>query len=67
MSLWEGKKKMIESSPRTIEDTVKKMNESFRSQECLPLSHRASQLRALKRMLRDNAEALCYAVHKDLG
>ncbi len=58
---------MIESSPRTIEDTVKKMNESFRSQECLPLSHRASQLHALKRMLRDNAEALCSAVHKDLG
>lgn len=58
---------MIESSPRTIDETVEKMNGSFKSQECLPISHRASQLCALRKMLRDNAEELCAAVHKDLG
>ncbi|MBR4399385.1 MAG: aldehyde dehydrogenase family protein [Aeriscardovia sp.] len=58
---------MTESSLRTIDETVKKMEGSFRAQDCLPLSHRASQLCALRRMLRDNAEELCSAVHKDLG
>lgn len=58
---------MNESSSRTIDETVEKMNRSFRDQECLPMAHRASQLCALRRMLRDNAEELCEAVHKDLG
>lgn len=58
---------MNESSPRTIDETVKKMDRSFRDQECLPMSHRAAQLCALRRMLKDNAEDLCDAVYKDLG
>lgn len=62
-----GGSHVVVAHPWAPERLITALHQTFRSGRTRSLAWRRSQLRAMTRMLRENADAICDAVHKDLG